>query len=55
MNIIVKSKTSIDTWTYHNVTTLSYNPSTKEITFTHGNGASKTVKLSDNWIIIEEI
>ena len=54
MNIIVKSKTSIDTWTYHNVTELSYNSSTKEITFTHANG-NKTVKLSDNWIIVEEI
>ena len=54
MKIIVKSKTSINTWVYEQITALSYNSGTNEITFTTG-GNSKTVKLSENWIIIQDM
>lgn len=54
MKIIVKSKTSINTWTYEHITALSYNAETNEVTFTHREG-SKTVKLSENWIIIQDM
>lgn len=54
MKIIVKSKTKIDTWTYEQITALSYNAETNEVTFTTG-GNSKTVKLSENWIIIQDM
>ena len=54
MKIIIKSKTSINTWIYEQITALSYNAETNEITFTTG-GNSKTVKLSENWIIIQDM